>query len=341
MVAAGPATGCDLDDRRFHGPAQLVGERAAVHEDAGRQRRADLRQVPGDRGQRPLALADAAARQRAQEAERVRVLWVLEHRRRVALLDDLAGVHHADAVAQGADDAEVVGDEQDRGVHLGLQRADEVEHARLDRGVEPGRRLVEDEEPGVRRERDGDDDALLHPARQLVRIALGDRLGVGDLDPLERLERALLRLRLVLPEDREGLDDLRADLGRRVQGGARVLVDHRGVVGAEAGAAASSVIVVTSSPSDEDPAAGDDARCAAGSGPRRRPSSTCRSRTPRRGRTTRPGGPRTRRRAAPGAGCRARRRRARGPRRAAPRARRSAAGPGPPPGVGAVSVVIR
>ena len=72
--------------------------------------------------------------------------------------------------------------------------ADEVEHARLDRGVEPGRRLVEDEQLRVRRERDRDDDALLHPARQLVRVALGDPLRVGDLDPLERLERARLRL---------------------------------------------------------------------------------------------------------------------------------------------------
>ena len=54
--------------------------------------------------------------------------------------------------------------------------ADEVEDARLDRRVEPGRRLVEDEQLRVRGERDGDDDALLHPARELVRIALEDAL---------------------------------------------------------------------------------------------------------------------------------------------------------------------
>ena len=89
-----------------------------------------------------------------------------------------------DPIAQRPDDPEVVGDEQDGGVGLGLERAHEVEHARLDGRVQPGRRLVEDEQLGVGGERDGDDDALLHPARQLVRVALGDLLGVGDLDPL-------------------------------------------------------------------------------------------------------------------------------------------------------------
>ncbi len=118
------------------------------------------------------------------------MLRVLEDGGGVALLDDLARVHHADPIAQRPDDAEVVGDEQDGRVGLGLERADEVEHAGLDRGVEAGRRLVEDEQLRVGRERDGDDDALLHPARQLVRIALGDPLRVGDLDPLEGACRA-------------------------------------------------------------------------------------------------------------------------------------------------------
>ena len=82
-----------------------VGQRAAVDEDARRQVRPDLGQVAGDRRQRSLRLADAVARQRAQQAERVRVLRALEDGRRVALLDDLAGVHHPDPVAQRPDDA--------------------------------------------------------------------------------------------------------------------------------------------------------------------------------------------------------------------------------------------
>ena len=178
-------------------------------------------------------LADAVARERPEEAEGVWVLGVLEDRGGVALLDDLARVHDADPVAQRPDDAEVVGDEQDRRVRLGLERADEVEHARLDRRVEPGRRLVEDEQLRIRGERDGDDDALLHPARQLVRVALGDALRDRRSGPAERLQRALLRLLAALAEDRERLGHLGPDLGRRVERGAGVLVDHRGVVDPE------------------------------------------------------------------------------------------------------------
>ena len=157
------------------------------------------------------------------------MLRALEDRRRVALLDDLAGVHHADAIAQRPDDPEVVRDEQDGGIGLGLERAHEVEDAGLDSGVQAGRRLVEDEELGVGGEGDGDDDALLHPARQLVRVALGDLFRVGDLDTLQGLERAFLGLLLALAEDREGFDHLRPDLRRRVERRAGILVDHRHV----------------------------------------------------------------------------------------------------------------
>ena len=62
-----------------------------------------------------------------------------------------------------------------------LQLGDQVEHLGLDRRVEPGRRLVEDQQRRVLRERHRDHDALLHPARELMRIALHHRAGVGDL----------------------------------------------------------------------------------------------------------------------------------------------------------------
>ena len=73
--------------------------------------------------------------------------------------------------------AEVVADEEHRGVELGLELGDEIEHLRLDRRVEARRRLVEDQERRILRERHRDDDALLHPARELVRVAAHHRAG--------------------------------------------------------------------------------------------------------------------------------------------------------------------
>ena len=74
------------------------------------------------------------------------------------------------------------------------RRGDEVEHLGLDRRVEPGRRLVEDEQRRVLRERHRDHDALLHASGELMRVALEHGVGVGDLHGAERLLRALPRL---------------------------------------------------------------------------------------------------------------------------------------------------
>ena len=65
--------------------------------------------------------------------------------RAVALLDDLPGVHHRDPVARLGDDAEVVGDQQQRGVEVAPQVGEDAEDLRLDEHVERGRRLVGDD----------------------------------------------------------------------------------------------------------------------------------------------------------------------------------------------------
>ena len=57
---------------------------------------------------------------RAQQLPRVRVRGLGEHVARRALLDDPPGVHHRDPVAGLGDDAEVVRDQQDRGVEVAL-----------------------------------------------------------------------------------------------------------------------------------------------------------------------------------------------------------------------------
>jgi hypothetical protein len=100
---------------------------------------------------------------------------------RGAFLHEPARVEDADALAHLRDDGQVVADEEDARSELLAQGGDEVEHLSLDGGVEARRRLVEDEKRRVLRQGHRDDDALLHPSRELVGIAAHDALGIGDL----------------------------------------------------------------------------------------------------------------------------------------------------------------
>ena len=128
-----------------------------------------------------------AARRRA--ALRVVVLRVENSVLDVRLLDDLALVHHGDPVGEVGDDAHVVGDQHDRGAELVAAAPQQVEDLGLHRHVERRGRLVGDDQPGVEHERHRDDDALLLPAGELVRVVVDARLRVGDADLAEDLDR--------------------------------------------------------------------------------------------------------------------------------------------------------
>ena len=109
------------------------------------------------------------------------------------MLDDLAGVHDDDAVGELGDEAEVVRDEDDRGVRLLLRRLHDLDDLRLDRHVERGRRLVGDEHLGSFAIAIAIIAALPHPAGELVRVLVDALLGEGHADELEQLDRALAR----------------------------------------------------------------------------------------------------------------------------------------------------
>ena len=234
MMTAGPvATLGPLDDRRLLRGADLGRDRTPVDVDARGQRVTDLGQVARDGEQLTVGLAEAATRDRVEQALRVGVARRLEHLVDVAGLDHTPRVHHADAVTHRADDAEVVGNEEDGGVELGSELADEVEHLGLDRGIETRRRLVEHQQGRLGGQRHRDHDTLQHAARQLVRIALGDTAGVGDAHLLERLIGARPRGLLGVPHDLEALGHLLADLQHRIHRLHGVLIDHRRFTGPE------------------------------------------------------------------------------------------------------------
>ncbi len=104
-------------------------------------------------------------------------------------LDDAAGVHDVDVVAQPGDDAEVVRDHDQPAAALGHQRAQQVQDLRLDGDVERRRRLVGDQQFRPAGDRDGDHDPLAHAAGELVRILAEAADRVGDADPVAAAAR--------------------------------------------------------------------------------------------------------------------------------------------------------
>ena len=120
---------------------------------------------------------------------------------RLGDLDELAAVHHGDAVADVADRREVVGDEEVREPELGLQVAQQVQDLRAHRDVERRDRLVADDERGVGRERPRDRDALALTARELERAALAE-IGVEADELAAARARGRRRRRAPSPRSR-------------------------------------------------------------------------------------------------------------------------------------------
>ncbi len=85
--------------------------------------------------------------------------------------DHVALLHHHDLVRHGADDAQVVADEDIGEAPFALEVAQEVDDLDLDGHVEGGGGFVEDDEPGTQDHGAGDGDALALAAREFVRVA--------------------------------------------------------------------------------------------------------------------------------------------------------------------------
>jgi hypothetical protein len=94
----------------------------------------------------------------------------------VGELDDLAEIHHRDAMADVLDDRDVVRDEQIGEPEIALQIDEQVDDLRLHRHVERRYRLVADNEARPQRQGAGNPDALTLTAGEFVRVAV-ERLG--------------------------------------------------------------------------------------------------------------------------------------------------------------------
>ena len=140
----------------------------------------------------------------------------------IGQLDDLAQIHHGDAVTDVLDDREIMRHEEIGETKFFLQILEQIDDLRLDRDIERGDRLVADDEARIDGQRAGDADALPLPARELMRIAF-HRVGS---QPDLREDRNHSILQLAARRDaviRKRLADDRADRETRIKRGTGVL----------------------------------------------------------------------------------------------------------------------
>ena len=141
---------------------------AARREEAAGRAVAGARRRPRDADERVDA---GQLRDRLDEPPRVRMPRSAKQRPRRPDLDEPAAVHDCHAGREGRDDGQVVAHVDGRDAVRGAEVAHRREHVRLRRDVEPRRRLVEHDHARPVRECHRQRDALLLPARELMRVA--------------------------------------------------------------------------------------------------------------------------------------------------------------------------
>ena len=199
-----------------------------------------MRQGAGDDGQGHAGLA-VEARDRAQQGLGVGMLGRVEDVVDRALLHDAAEIHDDDVARHLRDHAEVVGDEDDGGVVLGLQVAQQRQHLGLGGDVDRGGRLVGDQQARLAGKRHGDHGALAQAARELPGIGVDALFRHRDADVAEQADRDVARLAPgelaragpAVAVQQDGLDDLVAHRVHRAEGGHRFLRDQRDLAAAD------------------------------------------------------------------------------------------------------------
>src|SRR5208283_56301 len=138
-----------------------------------------------------------------------------------------AGVHDGDAIGDVRNDGEIVRDEEHRQSEFVAKVVEQVEDLLLYGDIERGGGLVGDEQLRTVDDGHGDHDALAHASGELVRIAAGPLLGVGDGNVAHAFDRATPCFRFGdAVVSQHSFRDLLADTHDWVEGGHRLLKNH-------------------------------------------------------------------------------------------------------------------
>src|SRR5579871_2430859 len=104
MVMAAAAPSAEIDQVRLLAPAEVVGQRAALGENASLKLRAGRGQESWNGVEPAMILAPAPPRQAAQQSHRIGMARIIEQIAGCPLLHQRSGVEHADAIAHAGDD---------------------------------------------------------------------------------------------------------------------------------------------------------------------------------------------------------------------------------------------
>ena len=134
-----------------------------------------------------VARWSAAARRgpRAHQALGIGVCVPLEYIARGAGLDEAAGIHDREAVADLDGGADIVRDKDHGHTELPLQLAQQQQDLDLHRHIECRRRFVGEQHARIARQGERDHRALAHPTGHFVRIGVEPAPGGRDLHPLQ------------------------------------------------------------------------------------------------------------------------------------------------------------
>ncbi|GGS86830.1 hypothetical protein GCM10010270_68750 [Streptomyces violaceus] len=161
-----------------------------------------------------------------EEQPGVRVGPIGEHLPGEALLDDPALAHHQHVVGDVLDHRQVVPDEDERDPGVPADLVEQPQDLGLDRHVQGGHGLVQDQHPQARGERPGDRETPALAAREPPGPGRG--LPFAEADPVEEVRGQVL---VPAVQAQRGAQ---APVGRqtRVERDVRVLEDHLDLPGA-------------------------------------------------------------------------------------------------------------
>lgn len=143
----------------------------------------------------------------------------------IAGLDDLAVLHHQNAVGDVTHDGQIVRNEQIGEIEFRFDVDEEVENRPADRRVERRHRLIADEQSRTREQSPRNADPLLLSSRELVDVTL-ERIGwkFDTVDDMANAPRSIVSV--LHPADDQDVVENIADPHARVERSVRILKDH-------------------------------------------------------------------------------------------------------------------